>query len=66
MTRAQQTISLALFATSVSLPPFQTLPMPDSIEANPVPQQLYVAAFFHVIPLAATVQEDIVPVVRDP
>lgn len=69
MTRAQQTISLALLVTSVPVPLPQTLASPCRC-LKPVfgtnLAQVYLAFAFQLIPLNTKVQDDIIPVVSIP
>ena len=61
MTRAQQTISIALLFSSVQIP------KPDSslCSADTIARQLYLACFLKLIPIfPARIQDDILPVVR--
>ena len=61
MTRAQQTISIALLLSSVQTP------KPDSspFSADTIARQLYLACFLNLIPIfPAKIQDDIIPVVR--
>jgi hypothetical protein len=66
MTRAQQTISLALLLSSVRYPE----PLGNhcaSIEPRLTKRlypQLYLSLYLELIPLPAAIQQDIVPVVR--
>lgn len=59
MTRAQQTISLALLASSVSFPLHAT----TRNHTDVLILQLYLASFLHIVPFTKTVQDEIIPVV---
>lgn len=59
MTRAQQTISLALLASSVSFPLHAT----TRNHTDVLILQLYLACFLHIVPFTKTVQDEIIPVV---
>ncbi|KAL8695742.1 MAG: hypothetical protein Q9224_003195 [Gallowayella concinna] len=64
MTRAQQTISLALLVTSV-LPSNFPISFPFPLYEAYVginTSQVYLAFAFHLVPLNAKIQEDIIPV----
>ena len=56
MTRAQQTISIALLLTSVREPSIYIRSATDNV-------QLYLAVFMEVVTLPETIQKEIVPVV---
>lgn len=67
MTRAQQTMSLALLASSVSLLPPSFIPTTfKDANISSIYPQLYLACFLHIIPSTKTIQDEIIPVVRFP
>lgn len=65
MTRAQQTISLALLVTSVHLPQSQILAYGLANSATFL-SQVYLAFALHLVPVNAKIQDEIIPFVLAP
>ena len=67
MTRAQQTLSVLLLVSSVSLHGHKSpYPALADLSASLSPQQLYMVLYVGLVPLNETVQKEVIPVVRLP